>query len=126
MAELFCSVDRDNRLRPSANRVKTIKACDSVGEEISPFRRACTPREQLAGIPEHRGAEADLVRREVAFKHRTPGPEGFDAGLHIGAHRIRHHLGRRRLVLLLKSKAVVGLSTPPTFPIHLFTSPYPL
>src|SRR5260370_34742575 len=79
MAELFCSVDRDNRLRPSANRVKTIKACDSVGEEISHFRRACTPREQLAGIPEHRVAEADLVRRKVAFKHRTPGPEGFYA-----------------------------------------------
>src|SRR6266436_2340930 len=59
----------DNRLRPSANRVKTIKACSSAGEEISPFRRACTPRKQLAGTPEHRVAEANLVRREVAFNH---------------------------------------------------------
>src|SRR5258708_34219010 len=79
--------------RPSANPVEPIKAGGSSGEEISPFRPARAFREQLAGVPVDRVAEAFLVGREVAFKHATSRPEGFDTGLHIGAHRVRHHLG---------------------------------
>ena len=97
-----------------------IKACGSSGEEIGPFRRARAFREQLAGVPVDRVAEAFLVGREVAFKHATPRPEGFDAGLDIRAHRIRHRLGRRRLGLLLKSETVDGLAKSADFDIDIF------
>src|SRR3982074_83538 len=80
--------------RPSANPVEPVKACGRSGEEISPFRPARAFREQLAGVPVDRVAEAFLVRREVAFKHATPRAEGFDTGLDIGAHRICRRFGR--------------------------------
>src|ERR1700675_381135 len=103
--------------RLSANPVEPIKACGSSGEEISPFRPARASREQLAGVPIYRVAEAFLVRREVAFKHASPRAEGFDAGLDIGAHRVRHCLGRWRLGLFLKSETVDGLAEPADFHI---------
>src|SRR5207237_694295 len=97
-----------------------IKACRSSSEEISPFRPARAFRQQLAGVPVDRIAEAFLVRREVAFKHATPRAEGFDADLDIGAHRVRHRLGRWRLGLLLKSKTVDGLAKSADFDIDIF------
>src|SRR5258708_12366818 len=105
---------------PSANPGEPIKADGSSGEEIGPFHPARASREQLAGVPVHRVAEALLVRREVAFKHATPRPEGFDAGLDIGAHRISYHLGRRRLGQLLESETVDGLAKSADFDIDIF------
>ena len=54
---------------PSADPADPIKACGRSGEEVGPFCRAGAFREQLAGVPVDRVAEAFLVRREVAFKH---------------------------------------------------------
>src|SRR5262252_597336 len=106
--------------RSSANPSEPIKAGGSSGEEIGPFRPARASREQLAGVPVHRVAEALLVRREVAFKHATPRPESVDAGLGIGAYRISYHLGRRRLGQLLESETVDGLAKSADFDIHIF------
>jgi hypothetical protein len=115
-------VDTFDRRRPSANRVKATNARGSSGEEISPFRAARAFRKQFAGVPVDRVAETFLVRRKVAFKHATSRPEDFDTGLDIGAHRIRHHLGRRRLGLLLKSKTVDGLAEPADFDVDIFVA----
>src|SRR5438093_13035922 len=104
--EILIGDATSHQRRPSANPVELIKACGSSGEAISPFRPAPASRKQFAGVPVDRVAEALLVRREVAFKHATPRAEDLDAGLDIGAHRIRHHLGRWRLGLLLKSETV--------------------
>src|SRR5262249_62119116 len=75
---------------------------------------------QLVGVPVDRQAEAFLIRPEVAFKHATPRGEGSKAGLDIGAHRIRHHLRRWRLGLLLKSETVDGLAKSADFDIDVF------
>src|SRR5262245_43722947 len=40
-------------------------------EKVSPFRRACAPREQLAGVPEDRVAVAGLA---TARRGRTAAP----------------------------------------------------
>src|SRR5439155_19814844 len=85
-----------------------------------PFRSARASCEQLAGVPVDRIAEPFLVRREVAFKHATPRTEGFNAGLDIRAHRIRHHLRRWRLGLLLKSETVDGLAKSADLDIDIF------
>src|SRR5258708_11340992 len=103
---------------PSANPGEPIKADGSSGEEIGRFHPARASREQLAGVPVHRVAEALLVRREVAFKHATPRPEGFDAGLDIGADRIRHHLRRWRLVQLFQSETADGLAKSAEFDMY--------
>src|SRR3984893_17950101 len=104
----------------SANPVEPIKARSGSSEKVGPFCRARAVREPLAGVPVDGVAEAFLVRREVAFKHATPRPEGFDAGLDIGAHRIRGHLGRRRLGEFLKSETVDGLAKSADLDIDVF------
>jgi hypothetical protein len=103
-----------------ANPADPIKACGSSGEEISPFRRACASREPLAGVPVDGVGEAFLVRRKIAFKHGTARSKGFDAGLDIGTHGIRHRLGGRRLGLLLESETVNGLAKSADFDVNVF------
>src|SRR5689334_13892277 len=102
--------EQADRKWPSADPVESIKSCGGSSEEISPVRSARASSEQLAGVPVDRIAEAFLVGREVAFKHATPRTEGFNAGLDIGAHRIRHRLRRWRFGLLLESETVDSLA----------------